>query len=43
MKLTDLMTAKQALEILELLNSIDKRITDLEKKVENLENKEYPL
>ncbi len=41
MKLNDLMTAKQALEILELLNSIDKRLIDLEKKVENIENKEH--
>lgn len=37
-KLSDLMTAKQALEILELLNSINERLTDVEKKLENMEN-----
>ena len=37
-KLSDLMTAKQAQEIIDLLNSIDERLTDVEKKLENMEN-----
>lgn len=37
-KLSDLMTAKQAQEIIDLLNSMNERLTDVEKKMENMEN-----
>lgn len=38
MKLSDLMTAEQALQVLEYIKSLESRVLDLEKKVENLEN-----
>ena len=38
MKLSDLMTAEQALKIIEHIESLEQRIVDLEHKVENLEN-----
>lgn len=37
-KLSDLMTADQALEILDYLESLETRIIDLEKQVANLKN-----
>ena len=37
-KLSDLMTADQALEIIDYLESLETRIIDLERQVENLKN-----
>ena len=39
MKLSDLMTAEQALKIIEMLNEQERIITDLTKRLENIENK----
>ena len=39
MKLSELMTAEQALKIIEMLNEQERIITDLTKRLENLENK----
>lgn len=36
MKLSDLMTAEQALKLLELLEDLTKRVENLENEVENL-------
>mgnify|MGYP006991637774 CR=1 FL=1 len=38
MKLQDLMTANQALKIIEMLEELTKKVNDLEKEVENLKN-----
>lgn len=38
MKLSDLMTAAQALKIIELLDDLTKRTEDLEKELENIRN-----
>ena len=39
MKLSELMTAEQALKIIEMLNEQERIITDLTKRLENIENK----
>jgi hypothetical protein len=38
MKLSDLMTAEQALKIIEMLEKQEQLITDLTKRLENIEN-----
>lgn len=38
MKLSDLMTAEQALKLLELLEDLTKRIENLENEIENIKN-----
>ena len=41
MKLSDLMTAEQALKIIEMLEKQEQIITDLTKRLENIENELY--
>lgn len=43
MKLKDLMTAQQALEILDYIKSLESRIKDLELEVQNLKNEQSIL
>ena len=43
MKLSDLMTAEQALQIITLLNKQQREIKDLKKEVENLKNAQADL
>lgn len=38
MKLSDLMTAEQALKIIEMLQDLTKRLENLENEVENIKN-----
>lgn len=38
MKLSDLMTAEQALKIIEMLEDLTKRIENLENEIENIKN-----
>lgn len=38
MKLSDLMTAEQALKIIEMLEDITKRVENLENEIENIKN-----
>lgn len=42
-KLSDLMTAEQALQIIDLLNKQQQKIEDLEKEVENLKHSQSNL
>ena len=40
LKLSDLMTAEQALKIIEMLDKQEQIITDLTKRLENIENED---